>query len=104
MKLRFSAAFAAVAAAALATSAFAAEPVIAKLNAANTNGAKPVAGGAVFDCLGDVCAARSPTTDTTGLRACKELVRQVGSVSAFGPSSKQLSADQLAACNASARK
>ena len=103
MKLRLTAAFAALATAALATSALA-EPVVAKLQAPLSGAVKPVAGGAVFDCLGDVCAARSPAMDTAGVRGCKDLVRQVGAVSAFGPGSKQLSADQLTECNQSARK
>ena len=103
MKAYLSAAFAALTVAALATSAMA-EPVVAKLAAPTSGALKPVAGGAVFDCLGDVCAARTPSSDTAGLHGCKELVRQVGAVSAFGPSSKQLSADQLAECNQSARK
>jgi hypothetical protein len=103
MKLQLTAAFAALAVAALGTSAMA-EPVVAKLAAPTQGAVKPVAGGAVFECLGDVCAARAPASDTAGLRGCKDLVRQVGAVSAFGPSSKQLSAEQLTECNQSARK
>ena len=48
----------------LASGAMAAEPVIAKLQVASAGPAKPVAGGAVFECLGDVCASRSPSADT----------------------------------------
>ena len=103
MKLQLTAAFAALTVAAFANGASAAEPVVAKLAAAGS-AQKPVAGGAVFDCLGDVCAARTPSSDTATVRGCKELVRQVGAVSAFGPNSKPFSADQLTACNASARK
>ena len=79
MKLRLTAAFAALAAAALATNAMA-EPVVAKLQAPTAGALKPVAGGAVFECLGAVCAARAPASDTAGLRGCKDLVRQVGEV------------------------
>lgn len=103
MKVQLTAAFAALAVAALATSAMA-EPVVAKLAAPAAGAVKPVAGGAVFECLGDVCAARAPASDTAGLRGCKDLVRQVGAVSSFGPTSKPLSADQLTECNQSARK
>jgi hypothetical protein len=103
MKLRLTAAVAALAVSAAATAAMA-EPVVAKLQAPAPGAVKPVAGGAVFECLGDVCAARAPASDTAGLRGCKDLVRQVGAVSAFGPSSRQLSADQLSECNSSARK
>ena len=101
MKLRITAAV--VAAVAFATSAVAAEPVVAKLQGGK-GAAKPVAGGAVFECLGDVCAARAPSSDTATLRGCKDLARQMGPVIAFGPSSKQLSDEQITTCNASARK
>jgi hypothetical protein len=82
----------------------AAEPTLAKLRTPLSGAVKPVAGGAVFECLGDVCAARAPSADTAGLRGCKDLARQVGTVSSFGPSSKPLPDEQLAACNESARK
>ena len=103
MKVRFTAALAALAVSAFATASMA-EPVVAKLQAPTQGAVKPVAGGAVFECLGDVCAARAPASDTAGLRGCKDLARQVGGVTTFGPSSKQLSSDQLAECNQSARK
>jgi len=85
-------------------SAAAAEPVVAKLQTSTAGAVKPVAGGAVFECLGDVCASRAPSADTASVRGCKELARQVGGVNTFGPTSKPLSADQIAACNESARK
>lgn len=81
-----------------------AEPVVAKLQTSMPSAMKPVAGGAVFECLGDVCAARAPSSDTAGLRGCKDLARQVGAITSFGPGSKALSSDQLAECNQSARK
>src|SRR5262245_5680049 len=88
----------------LAGSSSAAEPVMAKLQAPLPSAAKVVAGGAVFECLGDVCAARAPGADSTTVRGCKELARQVGAVSAFGPSSKQLAPEEVTTCNTSARK
>jgi hypothetical protein len=104
MKLQFIAGAAAAAAAlSMSASALAAEPVLAKLQSAG-GAQKPVAGGAVFECLGDVCASRTPSADTATVRGCKELARQVGGMSAFGAASKPLSADQLASCNESARK
>ncbi len=87
----------------IATGAMA-EPVVAKLAASTAGAVKPVAGGAVFECLGDVCASRAPSADTASIRGCKELARQVGGVNTFGPSSKPLSAEQIASCNESARK
>src|ERR1700742_1119894 len=103
MKLRLTAALAAIVAGALATSAMA-EPVVAKLAAPGPGAAKPVAGGAVFECLGDVCAARAPSADTASVRGCKDLARQMGAVNTFGPPSKPLAADQVASCNESAKK
>lgn len=95
---------AAFAVALMVANAATAEPVIAKLQAPVAGSAKPVAGGAVFECLGDVCAARAPSADTAGVHGCKELARQVGAVSSFGPSSRPLAAEQLANCNEAARK
>jgi|SRR6516225_1613574 hypothetical protein len=103
MKLRLTAVLAAVAAGALATSAMA-EPVVAKLATPGPGAAKPVAGGAVFECLGDVCAARAPSADTASVRGCKDLARQMGVVNSFGPASKPLAPEQVAACNESAKK
>lgn len=88
----------------IVANAAAAEPVIAKLQAPLPGAAKPVAGGAVFECLGDVCAARAPSADTAGLRGCKDLARQVGAIASFGPSSKPLAPEQITSCNESARK
>ncbi|CAN7642375.1 hypothetical protein LJR225_005005 [Phenylobacterium sp. LjRoot225] len=81
-----------------------AEPVVAKLTASTSGAVKPVAGGAVFECLGDVCASRAPSSDTASIRGCKELARQVGGVTNFGPPSKPLTSEQLSSCNESARK
>ncbi|HKT54849.1 MAG TPA: hypothetical protein VJP88_10395 [Caulobacteraceae bacterium] len=103
MKLRLIAVAGALTAAVAAPSAFA-EPVTAKLQAPTDHPVKLVAGGAIFECLGDVCAARTPSSDTAGVRGCKDLARQVGPVGAFGLGSRQLSPDQLVECNASARK
>lgn len=82
----------------------AAEAVVAKLAAPLPAALKPVAGGAVFECLGDVCAARSPGSDTAGVRGCRDLVRVVGSVTSFGSTSRSLSPQELANCNQSAHK
>jgi hypothetical protein len=84
--------------------AAAAEPVVAKLRSPLPGATKPVAGGAVFECLGDVCAARAPSSDTATLRGCRDLARQVGAVNSFGPSSKPLSSGELDTCNQAARK
>jgi hypothetical protein len=94
--------------AAIATLAMAsaarAEPVMAKLAQSLAGATKPIAGGSVFECLGDVCASRSPSADAAGVRACKELARQVGSLASFGTTGKPLGAADLATCNQAARK
>lgn len=95
---------AATLAAFLYAGAAAAEPVVAKLKAPLPGATKPVAGGAVFECLGDVCAARAPSSDTAGLRGCRDLARQVGAVASFGPNSKPLSSEEVDTCNQAARK
>jgi hypothetical protein len=101
--MRLSLAFSLLASLALASHAAAEEPVVAKLRAPLASAAKPVAGGAVFECLGNVCAARAPAADTTALRGCKDLARQVGAVESFGPNSKPLTPDEVTTCNKSAR-
>jgi hypothetical protein len=88
----------------LSSAAMAAEPVIAKLQASAPSAAKPIAGGAVFECLGDMCASRAPSSDTGSVRACKELARQMGAVNTFGAPSKPLASGEIASCNESARK
>jgi hypothetical protein len=97
-----------VALAALATLTLAgraaAEPVVVKLQSPLSSATKPVAGGTVFECLGDVCAARNPTVDSGTVRACRELARQVGPVASFGLGSKPLAASELSSCNENARK
>ena len=100
MKLNFVVAAATLAAAALSAGAASAAPVVAKLQAPVAAAAKPVAGGAVFNCLGDVCAASAPSADTATLRGCRDLVRQVGPVASFG----SLTEDRRGACNTAAQK
>jgi hypothetical protein len=101
--MRFTLAFSLAASLALASHAAAEEPVVAKLRAPLASAAKPVAGGAVFECLGNVCAARAPAADSGAVRGCKDLARQVGAVESFGSNSKPLSAEEIASCNKSAR-
>jgi hypothetical protein len=105
LRMKLHTTFAAVAAIfSLVTGAMAAEPVIAKLQVSAPSATKPIAGGAVFECLGDMCASRAPSSDTGSIRACKELARQMGGVNTFGAASKPLNPGELATCNQSARK
>lgn len=104
MKIQLTAFSAAVALAALASTAMAAEPVTAKLTTALTAPKKVVAGGAVFVCEGDTCVAPNPTSGSADPGACRELVRAAGAVSTFGTAAKPFSAERLARCNTWAHK
>jgi hypothetical protein len=102
MKHRVAAAFAALCAVSFASSALA-EPVIAKLQTPVASATRPVASDSVYECLGDICAARAGWETAGGMRGCRDLARQVGAVTAFGTGAKQLTADKLTECNQSAR-
>ncbi|HYG26355.1 MAG TPA: hypothetical protein VD906_05570 [Caulobacteraceae bacterium] len=61
--------------------------------------AKVVAGGAVFNCADTTCIAVTPTERTLTAAACKQLVKEVGALSAFGSDKRQL---DVARCNGAA--
>ena len=104
MKYQFTAVAAAAVACLFASNAFAASPVNAKLQTALSSSKQVVAGSAVFSCAGDTCTAATPASDTNSRTACRQLVRAVGAVSAFGAEDKPLSAEKLEACNTAAKK
>jgi hypothetical protein len=60
-----------------------------------------VARSTVWNCQGDTCVARPD--HAASVSACRAFVREAGAVVAYGPAERQLTAEQLAACNASAR-
>jgi hypothetical protein len=60
-----------------------------------------VARSTVWSCEGDTCVARPD--HAASVSACRAFVREAGPVVAYGPAERQLTAEQLAACNASAR-
>jgi len=84
-----------------AGSAFAADSVTAKLSAPVAQKVKFIAGGAMFNCEGDVCVASAPTSQTFATATCKTIADKVGPVSAF-EGSKVLDSTRLADCNAKA--
>ncbi|WP_293900450.1 hypothetical protein [Phenylobacterium sp.] len=84
-----------------AGSAFAGEPITAKLSAPVAEKVKFIAGGAIFNCEADTCVASSPTSSTFASATCKTIADKVGPVTAFG-GRKGLEADKLALCNAKA--
>jgi hypothetical protein len=103
MKLQFLAAVAAAAiAASTAGSAFAADLVTAKLQQPVAAKTKLIAGGAVFFCESDACTASGSNPRTLTAGSCKDLAKEVGVIASYGSARKQLDADKLAQCNASA--
>jgi hypothetical protein len=100
MKLQLLAACAALATLA-AGSAFAAEPVTAKLAAPVAEKTKFIAGGAMFNCEGDACVAAAPTSQTFATATCKTIADKVGVVASF-EGRKSLPEAKLADCNAKA--
>jgi hypothetical protein len=59
--------------------------------------------GAAWTCQNGSCTAAGGA-DQAASRACRRIVAQYGPVSAFAWQGKTLSAEQLATCNAAARK
>lgn len=100
MKLQILAACAALATLS-AGSAFAAEPVTAKLSAPVAEKVKFIAGGAMFSCEADACVANLPTSSTFASATCKIIADKVGPLTSFS-ARKALDDDKLASCNAKA--
>ena len=84
-----------------AGSAFAADPVTAKLQSPIAEKTKFIAGGAMFVCEGDACVATVPTSQTFSAGACKAVANKVGPLTSF-TARKSFEADRLADCNATA--
>ena len=82
-----------------ATSAFAAEPVTAKLQQPVAEKIKLIAGGAMFTCEGDACVASAPGSETFSTAACKTIAGKVGPVAAF-TGRKAFDDARLTQCNA----
>lgn len=100
MKLQILAACAALATLS-AGSAFAGEPVTAKLSAPVAEKIKFIAGGAMFNCEADTCVAAVPTSSTFASSTCRTIADKVGPLTAF-EGRKALDEDKLASCNAKA--
>ena len=84
-----------------AGSALAGDSVTAKLQAPVAEKVKFIAGGAMFNCLGDTCIALTPTSSTFSGTTCRTIADKVGPVAAF-TGAKALAEDKLADCNAKA--
>jgi len=53
----------------------------------------------IWKCNGATCILASAPTDVDGLLSCRELKRQVGTLTAYGAEDKLFDADKLAKCN-----
>jgi hypothetical protein len=62
-----------------------------------------IAESVVWTCEGTTCTAQLDRKRPT-VRICRQIVRQVGEVTALRNSNTELSAEELAQCNASARR
>ena len=86
----------------LASTATAAERLIAELETPVAAQTKLVVGGSIWNCEGARCSAAQQTSGATSVRACKALAKEVGRLSAFGGESTRLEAEQLGKCNTAA--
>jgi hypothetical protein len=101
MKLRIAAAAAAISLAS-AGAAFAEGTVTANLATAQTGVNKVVAANAVFTCAAQRCVAATTTDETYSLSGCKSLAKKVGKLTSYSNPKHEMSADDLAKCNAGA--
>lgn len=101
MKLRMLTA-AAVLSLSFAGAAFADGKVSASLATPVAAKTKVVAAGALFVCEGSTCTASSALARTITVAGCKELVKEVGAVTAFSNGKRSVEGDDLATCNAAA--
>ena len=86
---------------AFAASAFAGDPLVAKLQSPVGERTKIIAGGAMFVCEAgsDACIAPGATSETLSLATCKIISAKVGTIVSF-ERVKKLDDDKLATCNA----
>jgi len=91
----------------VAAALFAAAPALAQSNASSAtlvDASKAPAGrtiidGAAWRCEGATCSANGGANQTA-TRACRRVVARLGEVSAFTYKGVELSAEEVAACNA----
>jgi hypothetical protein len=96
--------FAALVAGALlvAGAAYAGDAGTAKLEAPAAERTKAIADGAVWQCAGSECV--TTLRKAPSVRGCRDLTKEVGVVTAYGTARAQLSAEQLAQCNAQTKE
>ncbi|MFZ4122151.1 MAG: CC_3452 family protein [Caulobacterales bacterium] len=90
------------ASAGFAVPAFArAEAMTATLSSPLASPARVITGTMVWACEGTTC--RTSAERALNVRACRQLVREVGPVASFGAASGALTARDITSCNAAAR-
>jgi hypothetical protein len=82
-----------------AGAAYAADPIVAKLQAPVAEKTKLIAGGAIFVCEADACVATVPTSQTFATPTCKAIAAKLGPVVEFS-GRKTMDGARLADCNA----
>lgn len=91
------AAFAAIAAPAFASNSYTFETVNP------VSGKRIVAESVVWSCAGTTCTAELDRKGPT-VRICKKIAKEVGELAALRNTKSELTTEQLAECNASAKK
>jgi hypothetical protein len=85
----------------MATSAFAAEGAVLKLQAPS-KAPTLIQDGAMWRCNGDVCAAPQVKSLPIG-RACRKVAAELGAIAAFNYRGQELDAAGIADCNTAAK-
>lgn len=74
---------------------------VAKIEQPFTERTRVIAQGSVWHCESDTCTAVVSHAATS--RACRQLAREVGRITEYGPAEAKLPAEALATCNTGAR-
>ena len=85
----------------MATSAFAAEGAVLKLQAPS-KAPTLIQDGAMWRCNGDICAAPQVKSLPIG-RACRKVVAELGAITTFNYRGQELDAAGIADCNTAAK-
>ncbi len=85
-----------------ASSATAADRIVAELESPVAAQTKLIVGGSVWTCEGTRCSAAQQTSRATSLRACQSLAKEVGRLSSFGVERTRFEGEQLGKCNTAA--
>jgi hypothetical protein len=79
------------------------EPAVAKLAAPLAQAKRVSIDGRDWRCEADVCKGGTQGTDQPARRECGKLAKQVGEIAAYQDGRREISAADLASCNAAAK-